>query len=377
MKKDGSLRKLSRKRDDQDQQETSDSEKKVRTPKTVKRQKNATPVESDGYCGPYPQHLRPTAQECQAARDGLAALHGDPKRAALGEEKFEAAEGQEAAKSQKESWQKTVLDSLVCTILSQNTTDVNSARAFANLKQKFPEWEMVRTAENGAVEESIKSGGLAAIKTERIKVILNTLKTERGECSLEHLQQSTDDEIKAELERFKGVGKKTIACVLMFCLDRHEFPVDTHVWRITKAMGWVPAKATRDEAYAHLNARIPDDLKYDLHVLLVNHGKRCPRCAKNGKPRKASDGDCPLFGTKNVNKILKEELDTSIDVPDIKQGPDAALGSAHRKHTSDDQSDEESETSLTEGVRVEVKKEANERSVPVKPDPDIKDEPGA
>lgn len=94
-----------------------------------------------------------------------------------------------------------------------------------------------------------------------LQVILNTLKSERGECSLEHLQQRTDEEIKAELERFKGVGKKTIACVLMFCLDRHEFPVDTHVWRITKAMGWVPSKATRDEAYSHLNARIPDHLK--------------------------------------------------------------------------------------------------------------------
>ncbi len=94
-----------------------------------------------------------------------------------------------------------------------------------------------------------------------LQVILNTLKSERGECSLEHLQQSTDEEIKAELERFKGVGKKTIACVLMFCLDRHEFPVDTHVWRITKAMGWVPSKASRDEAYSHLNARIPDHLK--------------------------------------------------------------------------------------------------------------------
>lgn len=146
-------------------------------------------------------------------------------------------------------------------------------------------------------------------------MILNTVKSERGECSLEHLRQSTDEEIKTELERFKGVGKKTIACVLMFCLDRsappcpiqvaitcncyhllhvplfiyiiiysciymycyiyyyhsciydmfclvrHEFPVDTHVWRITKALGWVPAKATRDEAYAHLNARIPDPLK--------------------------------------------------------------------------------------------------------------------
>lgn len=49
--------------------------------------------------------------------------------------------------------------------------------------------------------------------------------------------------------------------------------------------------------------------RYDLHVLLVNHGKRCPRCAKNGKPRKASDGDCPLFGTKTVKEILKDEPD--------------------------------------------------------------------
>lgn len=94
-----------------------------------------------------------------------------------------------------------------------------------------------------------------------LQAILNTLKDERGECSLEHLRSSTDEEIKTELERFKGVGKKTIACVLMFCLNRHEFPVDTHVWRITKSLGWVPATATRDEAYAHLNVRIPDELK--------------------------------------------------------------------------------------------------------------------
>ncbi|KAA6427372.1 MAG: endonuclease III-like [Trebouxia sp. A1-2] len=262
-----------RKHSDLDQV-TSDSETEPRLPTSnvVQEAPETSTGGSDGYSGPYPQHKRPTPEECQAsqsyeqpvARDGLAELHGDPKRAALGEEKFELAEGQAAANNQtsnKESWQKTVLDSLVCTILSQNTTDVNSARAFAKLKENFPEWEMVRTADSADVEESIKSGGLAAIKTERIKVILNTLKSERGECSLEHLQQSTDEDIKAELERFKGVGKKTIACVLMFCLDRHEFPVDTHVWRITKAMGWVPPKATRDEAYSHLNARIPDHLK--------------------------------------------------------------------------------------------------------------------
>lgn len=325
------------------------------------------------YSGPYPQHVRPTSQECQIARDGLAALHGDPKHAALGEEKFELAEAQAAADKQapkKESWQKTVLDSLVCTILSQNTTDVNSARAFAKLKEKFPEWEMVRTADNGDVEESIKSGGLAAIKTERIKVILNTLKSERGECSLEHLQQSTDDEIKAELERFKGVGKKTIACVLMFCLDRHEFPVDTHVWRITKALGWVPAKASRDEAYSHLNARIPDHLKYDLHVLLVNHGKRCSRCAKNGKPRKASDGDCPLFGTKGVKEMVKAESDTEVSETSlVKPDPDTEPGPKKKQKGT---------TALsTEGVsqRLDIKQEASEQSGVVKQDPDVKLEP--
>ena len=61
--------------------------------------------------------------------------------------------------------------------------------------------------------------------------------------------------------RFKGVGKKTVACVLMFCLEREEFPVDTHVWRITRALGWVPAKASRDDAYSHLNARVPPDVR--------------------------------------------------------------------------------------------------------------------
>lgn len=61
--------------------------------------------------------------------------------------------------------------------------------------------------------------------------------------------------------RFKGVGKKTIACVLMFCLEREEFPVDTHVWRISRALGWVPAKASRDDAYSHLNDRVPPDVR--------------------------------------------------------------------------------------------------------------------
>ena len=74
--------------------------------------------------------------------------------------------------------------------------------------------------------------------------------------------------------RFKGVGPKTAACVLLFAMRRPEFPVDTHVWKLAIKMGWVPPAATRETAYEHLNRRVPPELRFDLHCLLVEHGKR-------------------------------------------------------------------------------------------------------
>ena len=64
---------------------------------------------------------------------------------------------------------------------------------------------------------------------------------------------------QAELARFKGVGPKTISCVLMFTLMRAEFPVDTHVWHIAKKLNWVPPAATRETTYLHLNERVDAD----------------------------------------------------------------------------------------------------------------------
>ena len=159
------------------------------------------------------------------------------------------------------------------TILSQNTTDVNSHRAFASLKAAFPTWEAVRTADPAAVEESIRSGGLAATKTARIQIILNTLHAERGECSLEFLRSLPNAEVVAQLRAFKGVGAKTAACVLLFAMRRPDFAVDTHVWKIAMALGWVPKAFDRDQTYEALNAAVPDELKFELHVLLVEDGK--------------------------------------------------------------------------------------------------------
>ncbi|XP_039130632.1 putative DNA glycosylase At3g47830 isoform X1 [Dioscorea cayenensis subsp. rotundata] len=234
---------------------------------------------------PFPEHHQPTPAQCRAVRDDLLALHGLPRDLA----KYRNPDPSDEAPPEK-----TVLDGVVSTLLSQNTTDSNSRRAFLSLKSAFPAWEDVLNAEPKRVEDAIRCGGLAVTKASRIRSILKDVMERRGEICLEYLRALSVGEVKAELSRFKGIGPKTVACVLMFHLHQDDFPVDTHVFRITKAIGWVPMKADREKAYLHLNNRIPNDLKFDLNCLLITHGKLCPRCAKRASNQQSTDSPCPL-----------------------------------------------------------------------------------
>jgi len=182
-----------------------------------------------------------------------------------------------------------VLDSLIAALLSQNTSDVNSARAFAQLKAAFPGWDAVRRAPVQAIAAPIRSGGLADVKARRIQAILGLIHEARGETSLEHLRRAPTARIKQALGEFPGVGPKTIACVLLFNLKRPDFPVDTHIHRISRRLGWVPPRASAEQTYALLNALVPRRLTYEFHVLMITHGRRVcraqtPRCL-----------DCPLW----------------------------------------------------------------------------------
>src|SRR5215218_5306562 len=76
------------------------------------------------------------------------------------------------------------LDELVLTILSQHTSDINSERAFAQLRATFPTWEVVRDAPAAAIATAIQSGGLAQSKAPRIKAVLQQIWDERGSFDL-------------------------------------------------------------------------------------------------------------------------------------------------------------------------------------------------
>ncbi len=176
-----------------------------------------------------------------------------------------------------------VLDQVIGTVLSQHTSDVNSDRAFARLKARFPAWEQVAHAPVEEIEDAIRCGGLARQKARRIKEILSAIDNREGRVDLSHLHDLDDLAAESYLVTLPGVGMKTAACVLAFSMGRAAFPVDTHVHRIVTRLGWIPPGTTAEKAYRLLAPRVPADIRYDLHLALISHGRtvclaRRPRC---------------------------------------------------------------------------------------------------
>jgi endonuclease-3 len=173
----------------------------------------------------------------------------------------------------------------VLTVLSQHTSDTNRDRAFAGLKQRFPSWESVAAARTTELADAIRSGGIADVKAGRIKGILDEILEQEGALSLDRLNELTDEEVERYLVALPGVGPKTAACVLVFAMGRDAFPIDTHVYRIAARLGWIGPKVTADAAHRMLTPRIPPEIRYDLHVALIDHGRsvckpQLPRCTE-------------------------------------------------------------------------------------------------
>jgi endonuclease-3 len=177
------------------------------------------------------------------------------------------------------------VDVLIQTILSQNTSDTNSHRAFKNLRDRFPQWDDVVAARPAEIENAIRTGGLAKIKAHRIKNILSRIKSEWKTVSLDFLCAMSPEQARAVLAGFKGVGPKTAHCVLLFGCAMDVFPVDTHILRISKRIGLIHESASLERAHELWSEFLPPGLAYPLHINLIEHGRRTcrarnPRCCE-------------------------------------------------------------------------------------------------
>jgi endonuclease III len=192
----------------------------------------------------------------------------------------------------------TLLDGLIHTVLSQNTSDVNSHRAFENLKLKFPDWEEAAGASVEEIEEAIRSGGISRVKAERIKVLLETLNSEFGAYSLEDLREMEPEKALDYLLGLPGVGRKTAAVLLLFQLGYPYFPVDTHIFRVGKRLGILPVRINPEGAHDLMDALVPDDIKYRLHVNLIEHGRLVCKARKPNCAGCCLNRICPRIGLK-------------------------------------------------------------------------------
>ncbi|MFL5866422.1 MAG: endonuclease III domain-containing protein [Thermoleophilaceae bacterium] len=172
------------------------------------------------------------------------------------------------------------LDELILTVLSQNTNDRNRDVAYGRLRERYETWDEVREAPVEEIEDAIRPGGLAPTKAVRIHEILQAF-----DDGLDWLEEAPVEEARAWLESLPGVGRKTAACVLLFSFGRPEVPVDTHVYRVGTRLGLFRPGASFDEAHDELLRLTDPDDAYEIHMLLIRHGRRtcvarAPRCAE-------------------------------------------------------------------------------------------------
>ncbi|CAO1598784.1 hypothetical protein XANCAGTX0491_002544 [Xanthoria calcicola] len=326
-----------RKEDDEnpsvkDEKATTPSTKLARTSNDVEeppakksRKKKANPYGLTPGTSPFPEWPHPTPEECQQVNDLLSTIHGTVKAPDKIPEPSSTVAGCGEVPS--------VLDALIRTLLSAATSGRNSSRAFQGLIEEYGrkktgigkgsvDWDAVRRSDVSRVFTAIKSGGLADVKSKKIKLILDMVHEENqarrdalilasreadaqkgtamvpkgANCeseeakkieiqgadedvlSLDYLHSMPSQESFNHMLKYPGIGVKTASCVTMFCLRRPSFAVDTHVFRLCQWLGWVPEKANRDTTFMHCEVMVPDELKYPLHQLLIQHGKKCGRC---------------------------------------------------------------------------------------------------
>ncbi len=172
-------------------------------------------------------------------------------------------------------------------VLSQNTSDTNSGRAYEALMERFGSWEAISRAAEAGIGQAIESGGLAAQKAATIRRILTSLR-ERGGFSLDYLKALPAEQAERELTAIKGVGVKTARLVLLFGFGVPVFVVDTHVLRVSRRLGLIPPNCTRQKAHVLLDGIVPDRRKYSAHMNIIRHGRETCHAR-----RPACDG-CPI-----------------------------------------------------------------------------------
>ena len=174
------------------------------------------------------------------------------------------------------------LDDLIYIILSTRTRHSSFGATYRTLKTTFSSWDKLRPKHRSRLERILAPGGLGGLKAGQILEILSILRKTYGRTTLAPLSKMSDSEAELFLTSLPGVGFKVAKCVMMYTLGRRVLPVDIHVHRIAKRIGF-QTKKRPDTSQQLIEELVPPELRYGFHVNAIAHGRAIclsqrPRC---------------------------------------------------------------------------------------------------
>ena len=176
---------------------------------------------------------------------------------------------------------------LISTMLSHRTNHKDEEKAYYTMLERFGDWEGVMNADTDDLADAIQTTRYPGQKAPQIQQTLRMIKEERGELSIDFLEDMPVEEAMEWLTKLPGVGLKTATLLLLFNFKKPVMPVDTHVFRISQRVGLIGAKATANKAHTILLEMLPPDPVelYNFHIHMLRHGQRIctffsPKCEK-------------------------------------------------------------------------------------------------
>jgi endonuclease III len=190
---------------------------------------------------------------------------------------------------------------ILLTVMTRSQPRID--RAYAGLSELVTPrgWTALREVPAEQLEEVLKPLGFVNRRREQLREIARRVEEDHG-GTLDPLQDMSDERAMEYLLSLPGVGVKTAKCVLMYSLDRSVLPIDIHVLRVAKRLGLVAVDASWDAVDRQLEAEVPDELKFDVHVGFVIHGREICR---------SRDPDCETC-------VLSDLCPSAFDAPRLR-----------------------------------------------------------
>ena len=211
-------------------------------------------------------------------------------------------------------------DELVYIILSRKTPEKAYQETFDALKARFPKWDDLLDAPREEVEKIVSPGGLAGKKATSLFGALTKLKETFGRCSLDGARDWPDDRLEEFLCSLPEIQRKSAYCIMMYAFGREVFPADTHVGRVLARIGPYRELGLDLQGLDHKKLQkvladlAPPNLRYSLHVNLVEHGRDVCKAPKPQCDRCELRPFCRYYREREAARVTASDAPTVIDL---------------------------------------------------------------